>query len=59
MKVIARTVDPAMNPMDARMPMTEATRLREPMIRVPVFNEAHAQQFGSFGKATIFQKSNI
>ena len=45
-----------MKPMDARMPMTEATRLSEPMIRVPVFKEAHEQQFGSFGRATIFQK---
>ena len=37
------------------MPMTEATRLREPMMRVPVFKEAHEQQFGSFGRATILK----
>ena len=44
-----------MQPMETRMPMTEATRLREPMMRVPVFREAHAQQFGSFGRATILK----
>ena len=53
-QIVALTSDPAMKPIEARMPMTEATRLREPMIRVPVFREAHAQQFGSFGRATIF-----
>ena len=55
-QMVALTSDPAMKPMEARMPMTEATRLREPMMRVPVFREAHAQQFGSFGRATIFDK---
>ena len=55
-QMVALTSDPAMQPMETRMPMTEATRLREPMIRVPVFREAHAQQFGSFGRATIFGK---
>ena len=43
--------------MEARMPMKEATRLREPMMRVPVFREAHAQQFRSFGRATIFVRN--
>ena len=57
-QMVALTSDPAMQPiaMETRMPMTEATRLREPMMRVPVFREAHAQQFGSFGRATIFDK---
>ena len=43
-----------MKPMEVRMPMKEATRLREPMMRVPVFREMQAQQFGSFGRETIF-----
>ena len=38
-----------MNPIEVRMPMTEATRLREPMTRVPVFKEVHPQKFESFG----------
>ena len=46
----------AMKPMEARVRMTEATKLREPMMRVPVFREMHAQQFGSFRRATIFQQ---
>ena len=41
-------------PMEARMPMKEATRLREPMMRVPVFREVQPQKFLSFGRATIF-----
>ena len=58
----ASTVDPAMKLMEARMPMTETTRLRKPMMRVAVFREAHsrssrAQQFGSFGRATILVKN--
>ena len=41
------TVGAAMNPIEATMPMTKATRLREPMkrepmTRVPVFKEMHA-----------------
>ena len=40
--------------MEARMPMKEATRLREPMMTVPVFREAQPQKFESFGRATIF-----
>ena len=39
-----------MNPIEATMPMTEATRLREPMTRVPVFKELHAQQLDNFGR---------
>ena len=46
-----------MKPMEARMRMTEVTRPREPMMRVPVFREAHAQQLRSFGRATIFVKN--
>ena len=45
-----------MKPMEVRMRMTEVTRPREPMMRVPVFREMHAQQFGSFPRATIFQQ---
>ena len=37
-----------MNPIEATMPMTEATRLREPMTRVPVFKEAHPPKLASF-----------
>ena len=44
------TVDVAMNPIEVIMPMTEATRLREPMTRVPVFKELHAQQLDNFGR---------
>ena len=39
-----------MKPKEARMRMTQKTRLRAPMMRVPVFREMHAQQFGSFGR---------
>ena len=44
-----------MNPIEATMPMTKATRLREPMTRepmtrVPVFKELHAQQLDNFGR---------
>ena len=46
-----------MKPMEVRMPMKEVTRLREPMMRVPVFREAHPKLFGSFGTATIFVKT--
>ena len=55
--MVAQTVDPAMKPMKKRRRMTEPTRPREPMMRVPVFREAHAQQFRSFGRATIFGKN--
>ena len=46
-----------MKPMEAKKKMMEATRLREPMMRVPVFREAHAQQLRSFGRATIIVKN--
>ena len=52
-----RTVDPAMKVMETRRRMTEVTTPREPMMRVPVFREAHAQQFRSFGRATIFVRN--
>ena len=55
-QMVAQTVDPAMKPMKKRRRMTEPTRPREPMMRVPVFREMHAQQFGSFPRATIFQQ---
>ena len=45
-----------MKPMEAKRRMMEETTPREPMTRVPVFREAHAQQFRSFGRATIFGK---
>ena len=47
----------AMVPIEARMQMTQATRLSLPMIRVPVFKEMHAQQFDSFGRLTMVNKS--
>jgi len=47
----------AMVPIEAMMQMTKATRLRAPMIRVPVFKEMHAQQFDSFGRLTMVNKS--
>ena len=37
--MVALTGDPSIKPMEAKMQMTEATRLREPMMRVPVFRE--------------------
>ena len=37
--MVALTGDPAIKPMEARMQMMEATILREPMMRVPVFRE--------------------
>ena len=46
--------DNDMKPKEARMRMTQKTRLRAPMMRVPVFREMHEQQFGSFGRETIF-----
>ena len=55
-KKIGLTVDPAMKPIAMRKPMTENTRFKLPMISVPVFKEAHAQQFGTFGRVTIVQK---
>ena len=48
-RIALLTVGAAMNPIEVRMPMTEATRLREPMTRVPVFKEVHPQKFESFG----------
>ena len=51
------TFNPAMTTIEAMMKMTEATRLREPMIRVPVFKEMYAQQFDSFGRLTMVNKS--
>ena len=53
----APAFDPAMAPIEAMMKMTQATRLRAPMIRVPVFKEMHAQQFDSFGRLTMVNKS--
>ena len=38
-----------MHTIEAMMRKTQATRLREPMTRVPVFKEAHPQKFESFG----------
>ena len=38
-----------MNTIEAMMRMTQPTRLREPMTRVPVFKEAHPQKFESLG----------
>ena len=52
----ALTCDPAMKPMEANRRIMEETTPREPMTRVPVFREAHAQQLRSFGRATIFVK---
>ena len=45
-----------MKPMAMSKPMTEATRFKLPMISVPVFKEAHAQQLGTFGRVTILKK---
>jgi len=47
----------AMVPIEAMMKMTQAFRSRTPMIRVPVFKEMHAQQFDSFGRLTMVNKS--
>ena len=49
-EMVALTADAAMKTMEVRMLKAEATRLRAPMMRVPVFREMHAQQFGSFGR---------
>ena len=38
-----------MNTIEAMMRVIQATRLREPMTRVPVFKEAHPQKFESLG----------
>ena len=38
-----------MNTIEAMMRTTQATRLREPMTRVPVLKEAHPQKFESLG----------
>ena len=46
-----------MKVMETRRRITEVTTPREPMMRVPVFREAHAQQFRSFGRATIFVRN--
>merc|ERR1719264_374764 len=51
--------DPAMKPMEANRRIMEETTPREPMTRVPVFREAHAQQLRSFGRATIFVKKYL
>ena len=42
-----------METMETERRMMEATRPREPMMRVPVFREMQAQQFASFGRETI------
>ena len=39
-----------MHTIEAMMRKTQATRLREPMTRVPVFKELHAQQLDNFGR---------
>ena len=39
--------------MEARVPMTETPRLSNPITMVPVFKEAMAQQFSSFGSMPI------
>ena len=51
--MFALTFVPAITPIEMRMRMTEPTTLREPMMRVPVFREANAQKFASFGRETI------
>ena len=48
------TVDPAMQTMEAGMPMTETAKLSAPIIMVPVFKEAQPQKFNNFGNAIIF-----
>ena len=48
------TVDPAMQAMEARMPMTETAKLSAPITMVPVFKEAQPQKFNNFGNAIIF-----
>ena len=57
--MVALTSDPAMRLIEMRMRTTLPTRLRAPMMRVPVFREAQAQQFGSFGRETILATKNI
>ena len=47
------TADLAIRSIETRIRMTELTRLRAPMMRVPVFRVTHAQQFASFGRETI------
>ena len=54
MVALTRSWDPDMQPKETRQRMTQKTRLRAPMMRVPVFREMHEQQFGSFGRETIF-----
>ena len=46
-----------MHTIEAMMPMTQATRLREPMTRVPVFKEAHPPKLASFSSFGMVNKS--
>ena len=43
-----------MNTIEAMMRTTQATRLREPMTRVPVFKEAHPPKLASFSSFGMF-----
>ena len=51
--VDGQTFKSAKKRMEARVPMTETPRLSDPITMVPVFKEAMAQQFSSFGSMPI------
>ena len=50
---IALTLDPATHQTETKMPRIEETRLREPMIMVPVFKEPQKQQLDNFSRGMI------
>ena len=43
-----------MNTIEAMMRVIQATRLREPMTRAPVFKEAHPPKLASFSSFGMF-----
>ena len=47
------TVDPAMQAMEARMPMKHPANWSAPITMVPFFKEAQPQKLSNFGNATI------
>ena len=57
LKIDALTVASAQILTETKMPRMEAMPVIQPMIRVPVFKEMHAQQFDSFGRLTMVNKS--
>merc|ERR1719209_2371645 len=49
----ASALDPATHQTETKMPRIEETRLREPMIMVPVFKEPQKQQLDNFSRGMI------